>query len=331
MARPADRSFTPRRPTRASVSGREAIEFLSWHSRITTDSPESFHAMLNAVVFDDMTITRLRHTPATVERTRQLVDSLVVGSTLIFVKTGLLWVSQGDSSFELTAGSVGILSGYEPYTFVNPEPVDATLVVLRRGAFAMNGLPGFEQEARLLRSTSLSRSTSLLLEGLSADFPRPGSVEGTATQRAVQHLLIGILLGSHEENSRVDKRNAATIAQAMVFMAANSGKADLTTADIANASGVSIRHLQRILAATGTSIAQVLRDNRLRAACGLLVDEAWKTSTLEHIALASGFGGAGRMRRTFQTAYGMTPAEYRANPPSGTASALQPVPSPPGR
>jgi len=301
----------------ADVAGSDAIQLLAWHSEVHVPVPAEFHARMTVVVFDSMALVRIRHSPAEVHRTSDLVESLLVGSTLYFVLAGSLTVRQGGRSMEVAAGSAVVLSGHQPFSLECAHPVDLLIVVLRRRALDGRGVPESETDTRVLPGSSYSSAVTSFLAALLTDPPRPASTEGLTAQQAVLQLITGVLSASpdRDEVAPGRSRSESWYAQAVNFIASNHSDPELSTADVAAAAGVSSRHLQRVLAGVGTSVAAELRRSRTRWAVAMLTQAGSERRSIDEIAVLAGFGSAARMRRAFLVEYGVTPARYRADPP----------------
>lgn len=76
--------------------------------------------------------------------------------------------------------------------------------------------------------------------------------------------------------------------------------------------GVSLRFTAELFSADGTSPAAFIRAERLRAAHRILADPRYATLTVSAIAARCGFTDRTTFTRAFVRAYGLTPAEVRA-------------------
>lgn len=84
------------------------------------------------------------------------------------------------------------------------------------------------------------------------------------------------------------------------------GDADLGT--VASSLGMSKRKLQRMLSSHGTSFSKLLHEERLRYTSDLL---SRTRQTMKEIAGACGFSSSQALSKSFRTAFGMSPSEYR--------------------
>ncbi|QOC26741.1 AraC family transcriptional regulator [Microbacterium hominis] len=302
--------FTPRRPVSARLQGVAGIEAMDWHSRIVAD-PETFSIALDLVVFDSLALIRTTLSPARIERTPAHVQALRIGTTVYLPIGGRLLFRQGDTRVSAVPGSAVAVTGDLPFEMTVEETAQVIIVVLRRGVLYGQGLPATPTGIRALRATSFLAAVCTFLRALTAELPSPLTQVGVSAQQAVLHLIAGVLADDLDDGAR-PRRQDAQLAHALSFITANAADSELNTLDVATAAGLSVRHLQRILAAAGTSVAAELRRARLERACATLTDPARRLLSVEDVARVSGFGNLERMRRAFVHGLGVTPAAYRS-------------------
>ncbi|MFJ6893915.1 helix-turn-helix domain-containing protein [Streptomyces hokutonensis] len=86
----------------------------------------------------------------------------------------------------------------------------------------------------------------------------------------------------------------------------------LTLAELAQVHGVSMRYMNELFAAEGSSPAAFIRAERLRAAHRLLTDPRYSALTVSSVATRCGFGDRTTFTRAFVRAFGLTPVAFRA-------------------
>ncbi|GGF05384.1 helix-turn-helix domain-containing protein [Mycetocola zhadangensis] len=305
--RAADRIFTPRRPASADLSGLAGMDMLSWYAR-TTANPPDFRLRASFVIFENLTVFRLEHSRAEIDRTPAHVAAVRVGGAFYLVRDGAATLTQNGRTIPLGAGASAFASGVTPHQLHIPESAAMILVVVRRGMFRARGLPESELGPRRFPATSFTEAVSSFLRALASDFPVPSSPEGITSQQATLSLLAGLITSS--EGQQRTAQPELSIARALTFIAANYSNPDLTTADVATATGISSRHLQRIFASANNSVADELRRIRIRWAA-MRLDEGVGARELTELAASTGFGNIARMRRAFLRQTGMSPTQYR--------------------
>ena len=315
--------FTPRRPESANFTGRAGIQRLAWHSMIECAHPDAFQATLGAVVYDELALAWMRHTPALQTRSQAMMDAIDIGSTIVLVNRGPFIVEQGDTRLAAESGDVVVISGLTPYTIDSPEGMDAISITIARVTFERFGTPPFEDSTRILPPNLLTALLTAILRTTMVKPPRPASVEGMTTQRTLTQLLVGVLtLGFSSDAEEVQPQNTAMVARAMTFIGEFAREPGLDVDSVAAGVGTSTRSLQRLFAETGTTVSAEIRAQRLRTAITSILDQSYRPANLATVAIMSGFGTTTRLNRAFTSVYGMSIAAYRAAVLSTTAGAL---------
>jgi AraC-like DNA-binding protein len=96
------------------------------------------------------------------------------------------------------------------------------------------------------------------------------------------------------------------------FVRVHSDDPALTPAALAHGLGWSIRHVQVVLAAVGSTPSDLIRASRLARARERLNDPELRLRTIADIAHASGFGSVSAFNSAFRVEFGVSPREARA-------------------
>ena len=91
----------------------------------------------------------------------------------------------------------------------------------------------------------------------------------------------------------------------------HAGDADLDVTVVAQALGWSVRYIQQVLQAAGTTARALIRHERLQLARARLVSPTWALSTIAQISHSSGFSSHATFATAFRKEFGMTPTEAR--------------------
>jgi AraC-like DNA-binding protein len=110
-------------------------------------------------------------------------------------------------------------------------------------------------------------------------------------------------------DSVLDKRFADIQACIQKYLTAT----DLTCDRVAAYCGISPRYLCYVLNARNTSFSDLLWSQRLPKAREWLVSQAFRHHPIHKIACMAGFKSPAHFSRTFKSAYGCPPKEFRAN------------------
>ncbi|MEU3602703.1 helix-turn-helix domain-containing protein [Streptomyces sp. NPDC006798] len=110
-----------------------------------------------------------------------------------------------------------------------------------------------------------------------------------------------------------ESRDRALLARADAFVREHLGDPDLTPQNLAAAHHVSLRRLQQLLAAEGTTPAALIRTRRLERCRRALADPRQHDRPVHAVAARWGFPDHAHFSRLFKSTYGMSPSEYRAS------------------
>jgi AraC-like DNA-binding protein len=87
----------------------------------------------------------------------------------------------------------------------------------------------------------------------------------------------------------------------------------LNPAAIAASAGISVRHLHRLFAEKGCTVAEWIRERRLERCRAELCDPRLSDSKMTDIALAWGFADSAHFSHCFRKEFGVSPRAFRAN------------------
>ena len=96
------------------------------------------------------------------------------------------------------------------------------------------------------------------------------------------------------------------------FVEQHLGEAELTPQDIADACAISLSYLNRVFRASGTTVVEHLREQRLQRCWRALVDPAAAELPIGAVAARHGLPDHAHFCRVFRARFGMTPSARRA-------------------
>ncbi|MBO9679989.1 MAG: AraC family transcriptional regulator [Acidovorax sp.] len=143
--------------------------------------------------------------------------------------------------------------------------------------------------------------------------PLQGAASQQLAARQLQDML-AVALGQSPDYAAWAEQNSLAAARVQALradMAAHLASSRLSLDWLAARQGLSSRHLQRLLAAQGTSYLDTLRQVRVQTARAMLQDPGNAAMSATAIAHACGFSDASGLNRAFRQHYGMTPGEAR--------------------
>ncbi len=137
------------------------------------------------------------------------------------------------------------------------------------------------------------------------------AVSTLVSARVLENLLVAVCGdGLDDADPRADQRRRLR-RTAIDLIDGSFGDPSLTPAVVAEAVGVSLRHLQRAFEGSGTSIAAEISERRTDNACMLLAAPASRELTVNEIARRSGFSSAFELRSRVRARFGVSPSELR--------------------
>jgi AraC-like DNA-binding protein len=136
-----------------------------------------------------------------------------------------------------------------------------------------------------------------------------GAAAETAVQTLAQLALAARGLAEmRDEHGRAAIRNAR-LEEARQLIDRHLQRPDLAPATLAKMMGISVRHVHMLFEPTGTTCARYVVARRLERARLLLSQSAARP--VGDVALACGFDSLSTFYRTFRSAYGMSPNDFR--------------------
>jgi AraC-like DNA-binding protein len=186
--------------------------------------------------------------------------------------------------------------------------------------------PRWEIEARLGDVTSLtarSISSSKPVTALAAEFltglaARANAVDGSAGPKLVQQALDLVALAFEAEGlgrgARLSSPRAATLLRLKAVIEAKLHDPTLKPVVAAEATGISVRYANALLAEEGTSLERFIVQRRLQQCRRLLENPAQACRTVADIAYSWGFSDAAHFTRRFRAEFGCSPSECRPRP-----------------
>lgn len=140
---------------------------------------------------------------------------------------------------------------------------------------------------------------------------RPEGVDQDRLQFEACDLLRTMLAGEAAGSSAL---RASHLLAARVHIDEHLHRHSLDASEVAAASGVSLRHLNRMLQAEGHSVTELILIRRLERAAIELRQAALGRYSIAEIAYRCGFASQAHFARRFRSHHGMTPTQMREQP-----------------
>ncbi|MFT3777349.1 MAG: AraC family transcriptional regulator [Ottowia sp.] len=252
--------------------------------------------------------------PVGFARTAQLCKDGQDDVMLVMPSVPMTIEQPGREPLRLAPGDAALLSLARPQRIVMEQP-GATWALRVPHADLARRLPRLEgSPMRALNprapTLQLLRRYGRLLESE----PLRGPAAQHLAARHLQDMLAMALRESPDGGDACadqDSLRAARVQAVRADMAAHLASGYLSLPWLAARQGLSVRHLQRLLAAAGTSYQEALRHARLQAAHAMLLEPRNAGLSISAIAHACGFSEASALNRAYKQHYGMTPGQAR--------------------
>lgn len=144
---------------------------------------------------------------------------------------------------------------------------------------------------------------------------RFGSSEQTSAEgignTLIDLVVLALQADKNAANSSQTSVQRAHLGRVERFVKQNIGNPSLSLEMVAGACNISVRYLHALFQGSGVSVAQWIRDMRLEACRGQLI-EGHRKESISEIAYRWGFSDQAQFSRHFKAKYGTTPREMRA-------------------
>lgn len=303
------------------VSPRDRFEY--WHrvanqSLVNHDSrPEcraTFEADLRLGNLEDIGMVLFENSPMHVEHTK--FHAARSNDNEIFVcrqAAGTLGLEQGGHDVILGPGDVALLDPRLPYA--GKFTAGSRLLVFKVPRRALKARIGCLHRAVLhpIRPSGGEGGMASAFLGMLPTYAAELSSAAAAVAKANALDLLALAL----VNSIGERQGAGSPARMLVLLnvraAIEARLADpsLDAPSAAAAAGVSVRYANAVLASEGTSIRRLILARRLARCRKALADPSQAGRKVSEIAYAWGFSDMTHFGRSFKSAYGVTPSDFR--------------------
>jgi AraC family transcriptional regulator, positive regulator of tynA and feaB len=159
-------------------------------------------------------------------------------------------------------------------------------------------------------------ATAALAAGFIGMLPRyRDSISGVAELRIADQALdlaaLALSRAAGDSGLNLSSASASALMRLRQAVESNLCQRGLRCADIAAVAGMSLRYANHLLMQEGTSLERFIQRRRLEKCRDALRDPAQSHRSVSEIAFSWGFSDASHFARSFKTAYGTTPRDYR--------------------
>jgi len=277
-------------------------------------TPTVTNGRVRVVEFGPVQAGRVRLDPVYVERTPSQIRRR--SGDYVFIPMPLknaLRLRQRGREAVADRSQFAFAASADAYVYMHDEAIDA--VTLRiDAAEARNRVPNVED----LTATSFpchGNAAALFLDYARSFCLNAGTLDPQAGAMTARHLLdlfaLAVLGQSGAGASTESAVREANRQRILRHVEARLGDADLGTASVARALGLSERYIQKLLSERSETLSGVIRDRRIAEARRLLADPAARCHSIAAIAYQIGFTDPAYFSRVFREATGVSPRDYR--------------------
>ena len=276
---------------------------------------EEWHeAVSSALAFGDLALARVGGTAAVVDRAPGPLRRADRG----FLKLGMQAhgrgvLTQDGRSAELGPGDLALYDTSRPYRLVFEQDFRMLVLMLPRELMPLRPHQLGEVTARRISGSSgLGAVLAPFLSALAAR-SLAGDVQASPQVRdAVLDLLEATCRSVLEEHAGVpDAGRDALLLRLQGWVDERLTEHDLSAAAVAEAHHVSVRYVQKLFQAEGTTLSAWIRNRRLERCHRDLVDPTLRDVPVAAIAARWGFGEATTFTRAYRRRFGTVPSQTR--------------------
>lgn len=250
----------------------------------------------------DLKLADIRGDAHLVERTPALVRAHPKDSVFASIQLeGSGFFYHADGCVPVHAGDVIIYPTLEPYLFAFGSTMRQLLIDIPcdvlRGRF---GTANVRRPVLANIRAAGARAMAELVNAASDGAPPFQQCDTASLLESV-----GMVSGINKDVA------AARLLQARSFIDANISDPGLSAERVAGAVGVTLRHLNRMFAESGTSVSRLIREQRLDRAMQAIKTSSATRATVADIAAQWGFSSHAHLTAMIKRRYGVTPSEVR--------------------
>ena len=260
----------------------------------------------------DLTVCSGRTSAFRVERTPALARDALEPSIFVNVQlAGSSMVIQDNREAVLHPGDLVIYDSTAPYTLLNDAGMTGEFFRIPHSALAMpHDMIRKACAVSLSPGHPLTSLTNDYLRRLAADpevLTTPGADLIGHPSIELVRAVIATHLNAHE--FRVEPLAVTLPLRILEYARRHLNDPSLSAEWIAAVHHISVRHLYRVMAESGISLADWIRTRRLEACRQEL--ERTSDTPIAAVARRNGFANMSSFSRTFRAEYGLSPSEWR--------------------
>ncbi len=225
---------------------------------------------------------------------------------IVAVTSGRLIVEQAGRRIRLSPGEIAVVPLDRPILCEHTEisgaisllaPASSVQHLLpSAGSLVVDGRVGLAGVAFSMLTALTEQRTALAVRGF---------------ESACERVFDLCALASTEAAVDADEHRDAVAQAVRHYIHDHAGDPDLSVTVIAAAIGWSVRHVQSVMRASGSTVSELIRARRLELAYSALTNPRFANTSLTAVSALCGFAAYPVFCRAVRSRYGMTPTDLR--------------------
>jgi AraC-like DNA-binding protein len=277
-------------------------------------SPRTFSGRMARADIGDLRFVEFNSDSAVVRRSRAHIARSLEANYLIRFQLGSDSVcSQGGADVHLKPGDFSLCDSERPYQLAFARPVSILTLRVRKSVLQRYvGRPENLVSVPVSGSAGAGHLASRVIREIwqSADQALAPAVTPRVAN-VVLELIASAYLGVGRANVDRSCLSSAQRIRILDFIEQGLGDPDLSPTMVARALNISPRHVHRLFAHDGNTVARYILRRRLEKVRAALVDPLLAGLSLTHISSEYGFRSLPHFSRLFREEFGIAPREYR--------------------
>jgi AraC-like DNA-binding protein len=249
----------------------------------------------------------------TIERSPRMVGMYPKDAVFAchLVKGSALFIQRGEQ-FTLAAGDTIIYDTRRPFTLAFPSEMQEFLIDIPVAELdAYWGIRVDDLPLKIVPAGGVGAALGAQLRRTLRNYLQAPTIDGSVTLPACAHTVLRTIAQSGLHGADALPKSLFHILAAKMHIARHLGDPELCPTDVANATGVSVRHLNRLFALEGTSLADHIWAQRTTMAYRELVRPSSRHVAIGEIAFRWGFSSQAHFCRAIVATYGAPPSALR--------------------
>lgn len=281
--------------------------------RTSSQSPEGLVARQTNVALPAMGLADIAGNAHAIERSARLVGMFPKDAVFAcHLVKGTARFTQGGGQFTLAAGDTIVYDTRRPYTLAFLSDMRQFLVEIPVAELdACWGVRVDELPLKIAPPGGVGAALGAELRRTLRSYLQAPTLESSIALPACTHAVLRTMAQSRLRGPGALPQSQLHVLAARMHVARHLRDPDLSPHEVARATGVSVRHLNRLFAREDSSLAEYIWAQRTAMAYRDLVHPGAKPAAIGEIAFRWGFSSPAHFSRTIAAAYGASPSALR--------------------